>query len=260
MEQPTNRSFLHAFIGSFVSFKDYPEYARRSPGSVFGHYCLLLVLMCSLYAFVASSWMEAHVTPTLEKMARSVPTVSIKDGRASVALEEPFVLRVENEPILVIDTTVDPQQHLDQYKTIMVLGADEMVFKQENGQIETYELEGDVEVDAQMALQWVEQVNTWFLPASFLLFFIVLFLWKPLQLLLVSGIVTLVNGSRPGMGQTLKLATYALGPAMAWSLVTFMVGCLVGYGVPGSGLVSWLLMGGLTYWSARRMHDDPFYS
>lgn len=259
MEQQPPKSFLSTFFGSFVLFKEYPQYAQRSWGSVAGHYCLLLVLACSLYALAASSWLNANVSPHLQGLADQIPEISIKDGTATVGVEQPYIVRIEDEPVLIIDTTGEATPHLEKYEAIAVLTAKDIVLKKTTGEIETRPLMGEFEFNKSIAQEWIATVSSWFLPAIFILCFAWQFTWKAIQVLVVAGVVTIANQSRPGFAEHLRLATYALGPAMAFGLAVFFFRCAGGM-VPFAGFIFWAILGGITYHQALRLRNSPLHS
>ncbi len=252
------RSFLQAFFGSFVAFNEYPKYVARSLGSALGHAALVLTLVCSLYAGLSAWWLNQNVQPYLQDAIGQVPEIHIADGVASTSMEQPHFVKVEDTPVFVIDTTRDPQVYLDEFPTITVLSATAFTTKDSHGKVESFPLEGNFDLDAAKVQGWLDLVGSWTLPVLFGAIAAWQFFWKALQVLMVAGVVTLVNKSRPGFSTHLRLACYALGPAMAWNLLT-CVGWTVGVMLPFSGLVYWGIMFGITVGVASKIKQSPVY-
>jgi hypothetical protein len=255
----TQRSFLQAFFSSFVAFKDYPQLAQRSIGSAIAHFAVLVTLVCSLYAGLAGYWLKVNVDPFLQSTVAQLPEIHIKDGVASTNLPEPHVICIEKEPVFIIDTTADPKVHLDQYKAIVILSERHFTTKSENGTIESHELAGNFDLDSAKVNGWVEAAKGWVLPILFLCVAGWQFCWKSIQVLLVAGIVTLVNSSRPDFSTHFRLACYALSPAMAWGLGAFAAGT-AGIPIPFAGLIFWCILFGVTASVAAKIKNSPKYS
>lgn len=252
-------SFLSSFFGSFLYPGKYPRYIERGGFSFFGHYCLIIVLCCSFYAFLSTSWLHSNVTPHLADFAASVPTVSLTDGKVSVDVEQPHFFKVDGKVFGVIDTTQDPSVHLEDEKIQFVLSEEHFTVRSRQAKTEAYKLAGTFSVDSDAAFDIVEKIDSWFLPTLFLLSFIWQFGWKFVQALIVATVVTLVQQSRPGFSQHLKLSLCALGPAMVFGVVVFAVELFV-TPVPGTGFMFWMILGGLTYVASNKLKTSPSHS
>jgi Protein of unknown function (DUF1189) len=262
MQSDKTPGFLQTFIGSFVSFKSYPNFIKRSGLSFFGHYLLLVVLCCSLYAFATTSWLNTNLSPHLAEFAQSVPTISVTDGQASVEIEQPHFFEIEKEVIAVIDTTQDPDVYLDEYKQIVVISKDRISSKDTNGKVQSFkfsEIESNFTVDAALVQDWVNVLESWFLPGLFIVCFLWQVCWKAVQVLITATIVTLIQKSRPEFAVHLKLATMALCPAMIFGVVVYSIG-LFAYAIPSAGFVFWAILGGLTYYGSDLLKKTPDYS
>ena len=261
MEQdsiPPQRAFMQAFFGSFVGFKEYPLFAERPTASAAGHFVLLVTLVCSLYAGMTSYWVKTAVDPVAASAIAEVPPISIKDGVASSTVAQPHIVEVDKQPLFILDTTQEPQVHLDKYPAIAVLSADRISIKKTNGEIESHKLEGNFEITSSLAASWYETAVSWMLPVMFVFCLMWQLSWKSVQVLLVAGIVTLVNGSRPSFSTHLRLACYALSPAMAWGLFVYTA-WLFGVFIPGAGLIFWGLLFGITAKMAATIKKTPKY-
>ncbi len=250
------RSFLQTFIGSFVSFKDYPLFAERSVGSAFGHFAVLVTLVCSLYAVLATQWLNVHVDPHLWSTAQSVPEIQIQDGVASSPVQQPYYFKIEGETIAVIDTKNDPKVYLEGETPILVLSERHVSSKDAQGKIEAYELDGNFEINAAKIQGWILAVESWTLPVLFVLAAMWQFAWKAIQVLFVATVLTLVHQSRPSFSTHLRLTIYALGPAMAWGLLVFGAKT-VGVFIPLAGFVFWGILFGLSAGAAARIKNSP---
>lgn len=253
--QPT---FLQAFFGSFSSPSNYPKFAQRTLASAFGHFLLLVTLVCSLYAGLASYWLKVNVSPYLNEVVAQIPSLELKDGVVSTDLPQPHIISLEETPVLIIDTTREPSTYLQEYPSIMVLSANHFTTKDSNGTVESHTLDGDFQLDSARVGSWLELVASWTLPILFLCVAAWQLSWKAVQVLLVAGIVTIINKSRPDFSTHLRLACYALSPAMAWGLLVFLVSSN-GIMVPFSGLVFWMILGGATAMAAAKIRTSPRY-
>lgn len=224
-----------------------------------GHYLLLVTLCCSLFALMSTAWLNVNLSPYLHDLAQSVPSITIEDGKASVDVEQPHYFRIEGEVVAVIDTTRDPKTYLDEHQAVVVLSEDRISCKDSNGKVEYYELTQDFSLNSAGVTEGVAIVESWFLPAIFILCFLWQVFWKAFLVLLVAGVTTLLQSSRPDFGTHLKLATLALGPALAFNLVIFAVE-LTGIGIPASSVFCWLIVGGLTYAASDQLRKSPTHS
>lgn len=250
------RTFLQTFVGSFVSIKDYPLFAERSLASALGHFAILVTLVCSLYAVMAAQWLNVHVDPYLWSTAKSVPEIQVHDGVASSPVQQPYFFKIEGETIAVIDTKNDPEIYLEGNDPILVLSEHHVSSRNAQGKIEAYKLEGDFEINAAKVQGWIQAVESWTLPVLFLFAAVWQFAWKAMQVLLVAAVLTLVHKSRPSFSTHLRLATYALGPAMAWGLIAFGAK-IVGVFIPFAGLIFWAILFSLTAGAAARIKNSP---
>ncbi len=261
MDTRPTPNFLQAFFGSLAVIKDYPRYAERSLGSAFAHLLLVLTLVCSLLAFMASQWFNSMVGPHLLSFAAEIPHVTVSDGKAQVDIPQPHVFDIEGEPIFIIDTTQDPKVYTDDHKAIIILSLDAITVKEDSGEITTYGLSdftGDFELSSTTAENWIKTLEAWTLPIFFFLTFLWAIILKPLQVLLVAGVVTLIHQSRPSFSTHLRLACYALTPALAWTTLAFGLS-LSGVAIPGAGLVFWVILGGATWYTASLIKNTPWH-
>ena len=259
MNDKPSKSFLGAFFGSLIDFKSYPKFAERSGWSSVGHYVLLLTLVCSLYALIGSHWLNSSAAPYLEEFANQVPKISIKDGEAKVNFEQPHILKIEDETFVVIDVDSPAETHLEGTKPIIVLSKDKITLRDDKGKVEQYPLSVDCEINSDIVKSWIAIGMTWTLPVAFILCMVWQFFWKAIQVLVAATVVTLLQQSRPSFSTHLKLATYALGPAMVWGLAVFGLGTL-SISIPGAGFIFWGILGGLTYMSSNALRNSPKHS
>lgn len=260
MQSDQNPSFLQAFIGSFVSFKNYPNYSKRSGGSLFGHYLLVVTLCCCFYGLSTTVWLNQNLSPHLDGLAQEVPVVAIKDGKATFEVEkQPHFFKIENETIAVIDTTQEPDSYLEEYPDIIVFAEDKMVIGRSTGEQRIIPYDFEMTLDATVVQGWVDTVKSWFLPALFLLCMMWQVCWKITQVLLAATVVTLIQSSRPGFGTHMKLAIYALGPAMAFGVFAYC-SSLFAFAIPSAGLIFWAILGGLTYYGSEQLKKSPEHS
>ena len=252
--------FLQTFIGSFVNFKNYPQYAQRSGLSMAGHYLLVVTLCCSMYALVTSHWLNSNLSPYLDDLAANVPAITVENGKAKVDIEQPHFFEIEGQKVAVIDTTQDPQVYLDEYEQIVILSESKFISKEASGKIESYDLTQDFSVDSKRVSAWVETLESWFFAGMFLICFFWAIFLKATQGLVASAVVTLVQQSRPNFSTHWKLANLALGPAMVFGVVVYSVSLHSLSGLPGTGALFWLILGGLTYFASCKLRKSPSHS
>lgn len=261
MQGDKTPGFLQAFFGSFLSFSKYPEYSKRSSGSIFGHYLLVIVLCCSLYAVFTSAWLNTNVSPYLDDFAESVPTFVVKDGQAELDVPQPYFFEIEGTKVGVVDTTQPPEVYLsdEQYQDFVIVSKESFSIKQANAKTETHKFQGDFSIDSQEVSSWIDTLESWFLPGTFLICFAWQFCWKACQVVVVAAVVTLIQQSRPGFSNHLKLAVHALGPAMIFGVLVYAAS-LAGVILPGAGLIFWGILGGLTWYGSEKQKNTPEYS
>ncbi len=254
-------SFLEAFFGSLFSFKEYPRFAERSLWSAHLHLMLALTLVVSLMAFAASTWFHRQVGPLLGEVVERVPEITVVDGRAQIDLPQPHIYEIEGEPFVVLDTTGPAEPHLEGRAALIVLTETELVIKEQSGEVTYYKLSDfgeNFELSSATLQGWIQIAEKWTMPLMFLVMMSWFLFWKPVQVLLVAGVITLCNGSRPNFSTHLKLACYAMLPALAWSFVTLLVS-LLGFGMPFASGVYWVILAGLTYHGASLIKATPHH-
>lgn len=265
MQQDAKPSFLTSFFDSFTAIPRYADFTKRSALSFAGQFLVLMTLFCSLYALVGTLWLNKTFTPLLEDVARKIPTIEFVDGKAKVDIEQPYLVKDDKtkEVVAIVDTTKEPQSYLEEYKgQLMVFGETEMVTRDNRGMIKIMkysEFHTNFTVNSSVAMQWVQRIQSWFLPVSFLLCFLWQFLAKVTEVLVVAGVVTLYQSSRPDFSTHFKLAILALGPAMAFSFAAFVLRMFV-FAIPLSSLLFWGILGGLTVAASEKMKNTPQYS
>ncbi|MEW6280366.1 MAG: DUF1189 family protein [Candidatus Eremiobacterota bacterium] len=226
-------SFLQAFLLSFSSPRSYPAMARRSVWSSLFHFFLVLLAMSFLYGAAAAYAMHRGIQQYMPSVLAQVPDIYIQDGRVSSPAEQPYLINLEGQPFFVLDTRTEPRQHLQSAEQMMVLGPTSLSIKKSTGEIREYPLKDLTLVVNQANLKrWIAQAETFMLPVFAVAVFLWQFLWKGIQVLLVSGLVTLLVSARPGFGTCFKLTVYALGPAMLWGVACFSLFALTGLHVP----------------------------
>ncbi|MFA5506400.1 MAG: DUF1189 family protein [Vulcanimicrobiota bacterium] len=260
MQDHQTPGFFSTFIGSLFNFKSYPAFVNRSGGSMFLHFLLLVAICCGMYASISATWFRIHVGPYLDEIAEQVPAISVKDGKATVDLEQPYFYKIEGEIIAVIDTTESADKYLEEYDSIIVLSEDKFIVKESNGKVESYELTQDFALTTAEVQNWIEKGESWVFPGIFLLCFFWQVCWKAVQVLIVAAVVTLVQSSRPDFTTHWKLANLALVPAMLFGVVIYAVSSFSFTNIPGSGLVFWGILGGLTYYASEQIKKGPAHS
>lgn len=261
--QNSSPNFLQSFFGSFVGFSSYPEYTKRTLGSFFGQFLLLITLCSSLFALFTSVWLQNNVSPDLKKIASRAPTIEIVDGVARVEIEQPYMVEEDGQTFAVIDTTTPPMEYLEKYPNqILIVGEKELVTRDSRGQIKILEYSrfgSDFSINSEVAVGWVDTLESWFLPVGFLFCFLWQLIAKSFEVLLVAGVVTLYQSSRPNFATHLKLTTLALGPAMAFAVVNYALS-LFAFGFPMSSLIFWVILMGITLAMSEKMKRTPQYS
>ena len=120
---------MATFLGSIYNFKGYTTYYKRSGGSLFAQFLLLVVICCGLYASITTTWFTANISPFLDEMAVQVPAISVKDGKATVDIEQPYFYKIEGETVAIVDTTQPAEKYLEEYDAVMVLSEDKFFIK-----------------------------------------------------------------------------------------------------------------------------------
>lgn len=254
--------FLPTFIGSFVNFNKYPEFASRPLGSMIWHYLLIITLCCSLYSAATTTWVSMAINPHIDQLVQSVPDISVKDGKATVAIEQPYELKIEGQVVAVIDTTQSAEVYLEQNKPMLIVSSDRFTTLDDRGKIEAFKfssLHTDFEINSQVVGEWVAVAKSWLLPTIFLFCFLWQVCWKAFQVLIVATVVTLLQTSRPPFTTHLKLSILALGPAMMFGVAVYACGLMGGY-LAGTGILFWAIMFGLTYHGSQQLRNGPKYS
>jgi hypothetical protein len=258
MQDDRTPSFLATFTGSIFNFKNYPEYSKRSVGSMVGHYFLLIAVCCGLYAGITQVWVNTNVSPFLDEFAEQVPSIKITDGKANVDIEQPYFYKIEGDVVAIIDTTQPPDKYLEEYEQIVLLSQDKFIVKENPGKVESYDLPEKFELGSGEVKSWIDRAETWVFPSIFLICFLWQVCWKAVQVLICAGVVTLVQSSRPDFVTHWKLANLALVPAMLFGVVVYAVTC--GFGLPGAGFIFWGILGGLTYYASDKLRKSPTHS
>jgi uncharacterized protein DUF1189 len=261
MQDDRTPSFLATFVGSLFNFNNYGEYAKRSVGSMIGHFFLLILVCCGLYAGISQVWFNSNISPFLDEFAQQVPAISFTDGKATVDIEQPHFYKVDGEVVAIIDTTQPPDKYLEEYKAVVLLTEDKFIIKESSGKVESYELpKDDFKLTSSEVQSWMDTGKTWVFPAIFIICFLWQACWKAVQVLVAAGIITLVQSSRPDFATHWKLANLALVPAMLFGVVIYAITLNAPFGVPGAGFAFWAILAGLTYYASDRLRKGPSHS
>lgn len=247
--------FVDTFVGSFYALREYPRYAERPFSSAVAHYLLLIFLASCLYAAIGQQMVTRHVDPLAEAVLNQIPTVAIEDGRVKTDLEQPYGIFVEGEPVALLDTRTDPEALLAEHEEVILLGSDRLYLKSLSGEIRIFPLEGDWVIDQASAREGWALFRNSLVPILLVAVFGWQVGWKLFQALLVAFLANLIRGGRPPFSVCLRLALYALSPAVAFGLAVFWLGSQ-GVFVPLAGVVFWGILLGVTLTGANLVAEE----
>jgi hypothetical protein len=252
---------LHAFVTTPFDRGVFTEVHRQRVRRTIA-YLLFLVLMST----AAATWVVAaqvgrvvnRVLPEVDK----IPTITIRNGEASVDVEQPWVKRVGEDHgrtvVLIIDTTGTLDGFRDSQCGAFLMKHDVRVRSCDTAQERNLSLKRvpDGEIGPQVVRDYLKKAR-WMVPAVFaavaFIWFLVAKLIQSLLLVLVALLASTGRKRSLGFAELFTIGAYALGPAVLIDCVTWVLplGFFASLGLYTLIAVVYAVLG------ARRVPDDP---
>ena len=253
-------SFLTSLLGSFTKPLEHHRFANQTGGKLFLHFLVLITGLCLFYGATVNYVYRAKLEPVLIELAQNLPHISVKDGKMSVDIEQPYEAKVEGELVAIVDTELDaPDKYFQEHNELLVITGDKLYIKEASGVEKAYPYQFDFDYDSSQAQQALSQVGVYVFPVCFGLAFLWQFCWKLIQVFITAAFVAMLTKTGVELGGTWALANLALGPALVWGALVFAIGTL-GVQVPFAGFIFWGILVGLTYYNCEKLGETPKYS
>jgi len=223
--------FFHPFY-MFCSKALYRDVALNWRGTCFGYLFVLLLLSWLLFVvklnLMLTSFIDQNVPAILEKM----PAITIKDGKVSADVEQPYIINLENgQPIAILDTT-GKYTSLDNTPAKILLTSSALVIRKSETETQTVDLSKvkDLSVNKSLLGSWVDMVVKWACPLLFLCALPFSFAYRVIQALLYAAIGTIfVSSLRGSLGYSavLRMAVIAVTPVILLDTLIFLAGVTI---------------------------------
>jgi hypothetical protein len=219
------------FYGAISSFRFYRFVIyERSAATI--RYFLLLIALASLAVTVrlelklldasaeVAQWMIAHLPP-----------ITIKDGRVSSPVPQPFILKDDKVGVFILDTTGKILRIDSTYDRGFLLTQDKLIFKQPRGGRDIATLNLSQVKELQVNPKTIEAWRKFFYWVSFPFVYFALYLQEglgKLAIVLLFSLSTLSLTRRYSLhlswAQTLILGIYAFTPVVVYEIFLAITG------------------------------------
>jgi hypothetical protein len=224
-------------------------------------YLLILVLLSTAAATLAITLALRKLAREIEPHLDKIPTVTIRNGRASANVEQPWVQVLEREGdldvVLIIDTT-GTLDDFEKHQMGFFLKERQLLMKDKEQRTRSFDLAhvDDVVIGPDIVRGWIKKALYY---APFIVG-VVAFVWylfvKSLQalLLVLVGLIAASGRRRPlGFGQLFTISTYALTTGV-------LIDCALAFlpiNIPFFTLIYLSLAAIYTALGTRRVPDEP---
>lgn len=99
-------AFFSTFARSFYDLSVYREAAAADGGSVFWYFCRVMVIAIPLICFGCNAQLGRSMDEVSKTIGRAdIPEVVIQRGQASTTVKQPWVRKMDDGSVFIIDTT-----------------------------------------------------------------------------------------------------------------------------------------------------------
>lgn len=218
-------SFFQALYMSVYSRPFYRDVCRNWKGLSL-LYLLFILALSALISTVQFNYLFSDfIQNTAPGLVGQIPEITISNGEASIEGPQPFILNypINEKPVLMIDTTGKTKAN-DQPDLLLLLTRTElrilmMVFKLPQDK--------DYVVDNKMILQWISELQSWFMVFFFPFLLITSYVQRIIQVLFYSLVgISISRNLRMELGyqSLIGIAVMSLTPIIILDLIVQLLG------------------------------------
>lgn len=253
-------------VNSVASVDFYQKISRQSPLRSFGYVCYLALL----FSVVSTVALKVKLGPVIEDtftwLERSVPTLTIADGK--VTSSNPLPTRLEHPKLtgvsVMIDTNrvepVTPEQ-MEQDKVLAYLSSNAFYLKQQNGKLEVYPLgkstagQKPFTIDSAFFRNAGVILGRVLYPVALVVTFMIVLGWKGAASVAYSLMALMINAMANGGLNYVPLLNIAIY-AQTLATAVLALSLFLPFAIPGLSLIS-LFLTGVYIWLAVKRHSSP---
>ncbi len=249
-------SIFHVPFMSFFSKALYRDVCFHWKRVGFG-YLLLLLIVCWIPRIMKiHSGLNEFVENEVPPMVAQVPTITFKNGEASVDVPQPYMIPDANDVIGIIDTTGEITS-LNETDAFFLLTKTQLIYKENEYKTETFDLSelGDMVIDQNLINKWIGLIKSWVVPVICVFAIPGSYIFRIIQALIYGAIGLLFANmckSQRSYASLVRLAVVAVTPVIIVGTVLSMAGLTL----PFSGLLGFAAAMGLLYFGVKACADD----
>ena len=230
--------FFHIPPLAFFSKALYTDVALNWKGTCLG-YLLLLLLICWVpRTMKINSQLADFMDTEAQKLIFQVPTITIKDGAASIDETQPhYIYNIDTGKALAAIDTTGQFTSLDDIDAFVLLTADKIIYRQSPSETRTFDLSQVKEftLDQDMLTNWLNILKKLVVPVLYPVALVGSYLFRIIQVLVYAAIgmlfVSSLNTQLP-YTSVLRLAVVAVTPC----IIVKTVLAAAGISLPLAGL------------------------
>lgn len=223
-------------------------------------YLLLILLFCwtleSVKVFTMAQ--TAANDKTLAQFVNQIPEMNLQNGKLSIDKQSPYTLNdpQSGKPIAMFDTSGQTTDLAHANGATFLLTQDNLIVAERDGSEKTMpwsQMKTDFNVNSAKINDFISKLP---LFSGIIFWAFGLFVWIAhiLQALLFGAFALLMDSRKLGYKNMVRLAAFAMTPAIVLSLLQF----LIGKDIPGFGLLSLAITMGYIYFGTQAVKgDDP---
>lgn len=231
-------SFWFDLKDAVSSFPFYKSASSRSLSQAM-KFLLGLVLLLTVVLSIRLSFSAFYgINAISDWMIQSLPEITVTQGQASSAVQQPFKIEaLDKQFIFILDTTGVTQEIPNEYPSGILVMQKKVLFKQDAFQKRVYDLSqvSGLVVNKETIGKLEQVVKTWIIPLLLLGLFIYLFIARLIQVLFFT-LMSLVINAAGGIGLSYKalfvIGIYALVPCSFLGLLVALIGLPVPWFAP----------------------------
>ncbi len=228
-------TIIHPLYMSFFSKSLYRDVARNWRGLGLGYLVSLLALCLIPQVMTVQSDLTAYLDTEAPKIVRQFPTVTIKNGTASIKEQQPYFIRdgKTGKPLMIIDTTGGIST-LTGTTADILLTRKSIIVRKDANETRTFDLStvDNFTVGRTDLYELMDTLEEWFGVMIFPLALLISFVFHSIEVLLYAVTAAFflrrTTMSLP-FRSLFRLAVISITPSMAAGAVLFIAGAQIPY-------------------------------
>lgn len=216
---------FQAIVLSFFSKELYQDVAKNWRGFAFSYLLLVLAIFWLPATFQMYFYMHNFVTKTTPQIVQQLPTITLKDGQASIDKPSPYFIRTPDNHILAVIDTSGQFTSPDQTQGVVLLTKDKLYIKRNATEVRQYELKNteDMVITQTKVYNFLHLVKNWGLFIVYPILVIGSWIYRVIETLIYAIIGTLIFANimkvKLEYQQILRIAVMAVTPPIVLSTV-----------------------------------------